>query len=99
MSWYSGDAPLAEYNAVVEARDRARATIAALEKRIAELEAELEQEERESEHFMRLTFIDAGANPAITWKERCSELEQSLTAERQRRESAETAEGGADRSA
>jgi hypothetical protein len=39
MSWYSGDAPLAEYNAVVEARDRALATIAALEKRIAELEA------------------------------------------------------------
>lgn len=36
--------------------------------------AELKQVEAENEHHIRLAFIDAGANPARTWKEEAERL-------------------------
>jgi HAMP domain-containing protein len=47
---------------------------------IERLAAELKQVESENEHHIRLAFVDAGANPARTWKEATDEERQKLVA-------------------
>jgi hypothetical protein len=48
--------------------------ISRLQAENAKLRAELEQVESENEHHIRLAFVDAGANPARTWKEEAERL-------------------------
>jgi hypothetical protein len=45
---------------------------------IERLASELQLEESEGEHYLRLAFIDAGANPAMTWKQEAAQIADSF---------------------
>ena len=58
-------------NQMDEYKELARSTA----EKLAKAEADLADEERESKHYLRLAFVDAGANPPVTWKERAEQVE------------------------